>query len=376
MDKGTTNATQIKHINRQLIYNYLRRADSATKQDIVYVLHLSLPTVTQNLQFLEERGLITASSPVKNTGGRNAGSYKYVPRAKIAVGVDISRNHIRAAAVDLLGNVINVDKWHVRFSMDDSYFQKIGAIVEEIIKDSAVFDEQILGVGIAVPGLVSKDGSHVTYGLTMNFTGATLEEFTRYIPYKARLLHDAHAAGYGELRADDRADDAFYLNICNTIGGCVLINGQVYMGEKDKAGEIGHLTLHPNERRCYCGKTGCFEMFCNAEVLSIHTRGNLGLFFDGLEEHDTKLTAVWKDYVENLSLAIHNIRMLFDSPIIVGGYVGEYIEKYMDTLYENIDERDPFNENAADYVFPCKYKVEAIAAGAAMMYVDEFIESV
>ena len=66
---------------------------------------------------------------------------------------------------------------------------------------------------------------------------------------------------------------------------------------------------------------------------------------------------LWDKYLDNLSLGIHNLRMLFDSDIILGGYVGAYIEKYMEDLCDRIDTRNPFGDPAREYLVPCKYKV-------------------
>ena len=58
--------------------------------------------------------------------------------------------------------------------------------------------------------------------------------------------------------------------------------------------------------------------------------------------------------------------------IILGGYVGAYIDNYMEELYQRVDQRFPFDESARDYLIPCRYKVEAAAAGAAISYIEEF----
>ena len=76
MEKLSANEIKIK--NRQLIYQYIRTNQQASKQDIVVALQLSLPTVTQNLEYLKEQGLIDTSQKIKNTGGRNATAFSYV----------------------------------------------------------------------------------------------------------------------------------------------------------------------------------------------------------------------------------------------------------------------------------------------------------
>ena len=69
---------EIKTKNRQIIYNYIRKQGSVSKQEIVVEMQLSLPTVTTNLDFLKKQGLIDTSGKIKNTGGRNATAFTYV----------------------------------------------------------------------------------------------------------------------------------------------------------------------------------------------------------------------------------------------------------------------------------------------------------
>lgn len=75
-------------------------------------------------------------------------------------------------------------------------------------------------------------------------------------------------------------------------------------------------------------------------------------------------------------MAIHNVRMLFDGMVILGGYVGAYAGRYMDDICRRVDERNPFGDRAKDYLVECRYKVEASAAGAALFYIDEFLDKI
>ena len=62
------------------------------------------------------------------------------------------------------------------------------------------------------------------------------------------------------------------------------------------------------------------------------TGGDLEKFFELLETKDLGARRHWNRYLEYLSIGIHNIRMLYDTKIVIGGYVGAYIEKYMEDL--------------------------------------------
>jgi len=371
-------STEIKLKNRQMIYRYIRSQDSVSKQDIVVGLQLSLPTVTQNLQYLEEQGLVDTSKKIKYTGGRNATAYTYIKNAKMAIGVYTTGNHINAVAVDLSGNVVEMIRERIEFNLDDeNYLKKLGEMVEQVKVNAGIADENLLGVGISVPSLVSDDGEQVIYGLTLNFTGKTRAQIAKYIPYDNRLFHDSYAAGYAEIWIDHRVRNAFYISLSNSVGGSVVIDNEIYEGNTHKGGEIGHMVVVPDGgKQCYCGQYGCFDTVCNTGNLDHYTNGNLEEFFRLLKEGDVTAQKLWDKYLDDLALAIHNVRMLFDNVVILGGYVGANIEEYMETLYKRVDKLNPFDDKASDYLIPCKYKVEATAAGAAILYINKFINTI
>lgn len=66
--------------------------------------------------------------------------------------------------------------------------------------------------------------------------------------------------------------------------------------------------------------------------------------------------------------------MLYDTKIVIGGYVGAYIEKYMEDLCARVDARDSFKEKSERYLVPSKYKKEPTGVGAAIHMIDEFFE--
>lgn len=362
----------------QLIYQYIRKEGSVSKQDIVLGLKLSLPTITQNLQYLEKMNLINTSGKIQNTGGRNATAYTYEKRARAAIGMYLTEHYINCVSVDLSGEVIKMVRKRIGFDLsDENYLKEIGAIVEQVKIESKISDKNLLGVGISVPSLISGDGEEVIYGMTLNFTGRTRSEIAKYVPYRNRLFHDSITAGHAEVWGEENIQNAFYISLSNSVGGAALVDKEIYLGNGKKGGEVGHMTVIPeNGEICYCGKKGCFDTVCRSTNLDQYADGNLERFFELLDEGDKEAARLWDTYLNYLSLGIHNVRILFDSDIIIGGYVGAYIEKYMEELCRRVDERNPFDDRAKGYLRPCKYKIEASAAGAALHFVDEFFETI
>lgn len=379
MSTEKISAKEIKAKNRQLIYRYIRENHSVSKQDVVVDLQLSLPTVTTNLDFLKKHGLIDTSDKIKNTGGRNATAYTYIKNARAAIGVELTGHHMAVVALDLSGEIIGMERHNnIRFDLeDDAYLREIGAMVERVKQEAGIEDEKLLGVGISVQGLISEDGEHITYGKTLNFAKLEREEIAVHIPYRNRLIHDSYAAGYREAWRNSQLQNSFYFNLGNNIGGTIIIDDVIYEGNTLKGGEIGHMAaVLKGGELCYCGRRGCFDTVCKAGKLTCYTDGDLDEFFRVLKEGDETAKGLWDEYLDYLAMAIHNVRMLFDGIIILGGYVGAHVGDYLDAICSRVDERNPFGDQARDYLVGCRYKVAASAAGAALWYIDEFLDNI
>lgn len=369
------NNIEIKKINRTNIYQLLRNNSGMTKQDIVNDLHLCLPTISQNINELQSEGLVEISGSIGNTGGRRARAYGIVKDARTAIGLDITKNHVAVVAIDLTGSIIECVRTRKKYERTDEYYQYIGNLVNTLIEKANLNRDQILGVGIGIPGLVTEDHQTVFFGEILNFTNATCSEFSKYIPYKTALFNDANAASFAEIWASKEITNAFYIMLSNNIGGSIVINNQIYAGEHLRSGEVGHLKIIPNGKQCYCGQKGCVDTYCAATVLSSTTDGNLESFFSLLKIGDKNASKIWDEYLDYLAITVNNLHMLFDCKVILGGYIGEYIEDYMEEFRERAKRLNSFVADA-DYLMVCSYKTEAIAAGAALNFISDFVNSI
>lgn len=364
----------LKLENRNRVFNRILEAESISSSALGYDLQLSRPTIKQNLTELLEQGLIYESGSIGYTGGRRAKTYSVVKKGRVAIGIDITRNHITIIMLNLTGELIYEKRIRHPFSLEEAYMRYLGDLVKEAVVSQNV-DEEVLGVGIAVPGLITEDHKKIFYGEILSFTGITVDVFAQYIPYPCRLYNDADAGGYAEISQSKELSDAFYISLSNNVGGSILINHKVYRGEGSRSGEIGHMTIVPDGRDCYCGQKGCFETYGNAVILANMFDGDLAMFFHELETGNPKCKKIWEEYIKYLAIAVNNVRMLFDCKVILGGYVGAYLEKYLPDVKELVRERNTF-EDHADYLYVCKVKKEALALGAALPFIHEFWKSV
>lgn len=375
MPRSHTTNSEVKKNNRNRIFRYICRHGQVSNPDIAYALQLSLPTVLQNTRELMGRGLVEEKGEMDSTGGRKAKALTAAADARLALGLDITRNHTAFLLTNLTGDILKHQRIRMPFANERRYYAEVNSRLESFLRECKKADGNILGLGISLPGVVNQQKKEITYSHVLEVEGVSFEFISGFFSWPCVFLNDANAGAYGEgihLENDSRF---FYLSLSNTVGGAVFSRGDLVLGEEFRCGEVGHMTLIPGGKRCYCGREGCVDVYCSAKRLSDYAEGKLENFFQELEQGNERIGEIFKEYLNDLSLVIHNIHMMLDCRIILGGYAGSYLEPYLEQLRTLVRRRSPFGENCG-YISTCRYPVEAAAYGAAMNVVEKFMSQV
>ena len=187
---------------------------------------------------------------------------------KYGFGVDLGGTTVKIAFFDKTGTML--DKWEIPTVTADNGAQilpDIAASVLSYLSKQNISKEQIIGIGIGVPGPVDDDGNvnrctNLGWGV-FNIHQA-LGELTG-LAIKAG--NDANVAALGEAWKGGAVgcDNMVLATFGTGVGGGIVVNGKPINGVHGAAGEIGHLTLERDETEmCTCGKYGCAEQYCSA----------------------------------------------------------------------------------------------------------------
>lgn len=376
IEKGLTNIS-VKKINRSKVYQYIYRKKITSKLQIVQDLQMGLSTVSQNLNLLEQDGLIEKNGYFKSTGGRKANAIQIVSDFRISIGIGILKNMFHITAVDLYGNALYTNTIPFPYSNTPDYYKQVTDKIKEFIATNQYDEEKILGVSIATQGITSPDHSTVLYGNIMNNTGMILEDFSRYLPYPCYLEHDSKSAAFLELWKHPELDSAVVFLLNRNLGGAIITNHQIHQGSSMHSGTIEHICINPDGPLCYCGNRGCLETYCSANALEQAAGMNIKDFFSLLREKKSpQLTQIWKDYLHHLAFAMKNINLIIDAPIIISGYLAPYfLEDDIAYLTKHINVSSPFALNK-EQIFVGTNGQYTPAIGAALFYVNQFIHAI
>lgn len=375
-EKGLTTIA-LKKINRSKIYQYIYRSKLTSKLQIVQDLQMGLSTVSQNLNLLENEGLIEKNGYFDSTGGRKANAIQIVSDFRISIGVGILKNMFHITAIDLYGNTVYTDTIPLTYSNTAAYYQQITDKVKDFIEKNQYPEDKIFGVSIATQGITSPDNTTVIYGNIMNNTGMRLKDFSRHLPYPCHLEHDSKSAAFLELWNHPELDSAVVFLLNRNLGGAIITNHQIHQGCSMHSGTIEHICVNPDGPLCYCGNRGCLETYCSANSLEQASGMTIKEFFPLLREKKSpQLIQIWEDYLKHLAFAMKNLNLVIDAPIIISGYLAPYFtEDDTDYLLRQINSMTPF-ELKEEQILVGTHGQYTPAIGAALFYVKEFIQSV
>lgn len=357
--------------NKVRIARYISAMGTASKGEIAKSLHMSMPTVLQNVKELSELGVVTEEGEYASTGGRKAKALSVSREAGASVGVDITNHHITFVLVNTRKELTSSKRIFRTYVRDRAYMQALKEDIFQFIEDSGLLPEKILGIGFSLPGIVDQKKSLLLRSHTLKVKNVSFRELGGSLGYPFILKNDANSAAEAEL--GKKRSHAVYLSLSDTVGGAVYMEERLYEGDNLKSAEFGHMIIEREGRRCYCGKRGCLDAYCRAGILKESAGAGLEEFFRLLREGDAHAGSVWEEYLDSVAVAVSNLRMVFDCDIILGGYVGGYLEEYMPRLSEKVKQYNNFDEDTK-YLHTGKYGLEASAYGAALYFIDGFFE--
>lgn len=364
---------QIKQTNRQQIYRHIYGEKKVSQQEISYALRLSRPTVAAALAEMEEQGLIRKNGQLDTDAiGRKAAAYSIVPDYGVAIGVEVMRRLVKIMAVDLYGQDLGRTVAEIQFEKEERYFRQVSDQVLKFVGSLSLREEQVLGIGIAIQGLVSSDGSEVLYGKILDCTGLKIDVFTRFLPYPCRFIHDPDAAALSELWCSPELKHAFYLSMSRHLGGSMIRDREILTGISGRSTVFEHIVMDPDGAPCYCGMRGCLETICSMKALL--GDGEPEPFFKAVRAGRGAERERWDRYLASVGRMIATLRLVRDADVILGGHLAPWFtEEDLLQLYDEIRRWCPFGDRE-DFLHISKMPSHNITVGAALFYIRAFLE--
>lgn len=151
----------------------------------------------------------------------------------------------------------------------------IEGVILDTINETGATRKDFVGIGVGAPGPLDRKEGLVVVAPNLGWRDFPLRDrISSRLHLPVTLDNDANCATVGEfwLGAARGARNVVGITIGTGIGGGLILNGELYHGSSDVAGEIGHTTIDVNGRHCKCGNYGCLEAYASGPAIATRAR--------------------------------------------------------------------------------------------------------
>lgn len=352
--KHTGDATLLRKVNESAILELIRDEGPISRSELARLLHLSPPTITRIVNPLIEAGLVIEGEQGSSKGGRRPILLELNHRASLVIGIYVHQNMVGALA-DLNGDIL--ERRTVPSIPGEEGVHQLITLIQDLYQASDQFDAPVRGVGVGAPAVtLSKEGI-VTWAPVFGWRDLPLKrrlEDALGLPVFVENEVNLIAVGESWRGAGQGVPNLICISLGAGIGAGIILNGRLYRGSHDAAGEVGYII--PNES-CLGQKYdnyGCLESLAGSTSILYRTQQRLAagepstlsqLWVDDPSQltAQTVLTAarngdvlaetVIQETVDYLSIAVANLACILDPErIIISGDLAEFGDLFIDPV--------------------------------------------
>lgn len=312
----TWNQQVVKKNNKALVLQLIIEKEPISRADIAQVSGLNKTTVSTLVTELLEEDLIFESGPGASSGGRRPVILHFNKDAGYAIGVDIGVNYVLSVLTDLKGNILIEKNQTVTRTSYATIMSIVQDMIQSLMTEMPKSRYGIVGIGVGVPGIVNNEGA-ILLAPNLGWSNIQFKEDLEKL-YKVPVIieNEANAGAVGEQQfgAGQDQDNILYISAGIGIGVGIFVNRALYKGKSGFSGEMGHMIIDMNGKRCNCGSRGCWEAYASEQAL--------------LEMSDSSVESL----EELIQLAINGDKKAKELFEMIGNYLGFGINNIINTF--------------------------------------------
>lgn len=336
----------IRRKNKAVVFQTIRSSSPISRAAIARTTKMSPTTISRIVQELIDQGFIKEMElQTTSTPGRRAILLEIDHTSVLTVGIELDKSTFKIGIVDFDGRVIHVrDVQREIWGSPDETMEQIGQELNTIIEQQKIDSKKIIGVGIGIPGLVDTQNGEVILSAQLGWNRIDVVDKLKMITgyevvidneLKVKALAEySHGAAKGSTRTA-------IIGFGNGVGSALVIEGEVYRGDTNSAGEIGHTIVDPNGAMCECGKIGCLQTYIAessliTEANKVTRISSLDELFEQRRQGQLWATNIVDRAIAYIGITIANVISLYNpGTVIVSGNLVENYDEIRSVIEQN-----------------------------------------
>lgn len=378
----------MKSVNKSIVLNKIRVDAPISRAQIAKDTELTPPTVSSIVKDFLEQGLIKESESGHSSGGRKPTMLRINQQAFYVIGIDAGPETVNCIVSDLGGNIEKRLSVSIHLpTTEDAFMDMLKQCITDIIKSAALDPELTLGIGVAMHGVVDVETGTSLYAPNLNLRDIPIKEsLENTFDMDVIVENDARAMALGEAWFGEHGvpESMLAVNIGRGVGAGFIIDGELYHGDQDIAGEVGHMTIDMNGEICACGNKGCLQTFATGDAIGRRAAGKIGhgdrnvrpltgeMVYERAASGDTSHIKVLEETGDVIGIALTNlIHIMNPGKIVLGGGVMKAADILLPHIRQSVGSRALTKEAKQTQITVTELGDEATLLGAVSLFLVE-----
>ncbi|WP_432402096.1 ROK family transcriptional regulator [Wukongibacter sp. M2B1] len=330
----------IKQNNLKMILDIIKDKRSISRAEMVKMTNMSPTSVSRIVGSLIDLGLVKETEASSSGVGRKAILLDLDLESVMTIGVYINKHIINVGIVNFGGEILYQDK--IKLNSKDIYpeaiISKACSIIKQTIKDSKIDCSKIIGIGVSLPGIIDSKKGTVIFSASLSWENVNIAKaIENKLNIKTIVDNDVKLEALAEslYGVGKNSGKTALVNFGRGVGSALIIDGEIFRGVTNIAGEIGHITIDPNGILCECGRRGCLQTFIVEDNLieeanKVKEIVDIKEIFEASHNGENWAVSILERAVTYMCITINNIVCMYNPDTIV--LSGSLIEAYPEIL--------------------------------------------
>ncbi|MCP4401657.1 MAG: ROK family transcriptional regulator [bacterium] len=323
-----------RKFNSRITFDTIRLHSPITRVEIVKITGLTASAISSLTADLLAQGLIVEKGRRKGNRGQPAIDLEINPNSRFSIGFELGRDHISGLLLNLAGHIIKEVHREWQYPPPEIALPFLAKQVKQLITQSAISPERLLGVGVAMPGPFLTSKKNIVYPIDFPHWERfpIVDKLQELLGYQVFLENNARASAIGEqFHGDGRLyEEFFYLDFGAWLGGAMISGGRPYQENSPHAAQLDRIPLVIRKRMVLGLRPLCD--FLNIRSVQVSDTEELKELF---QQQNPYLWEWLNEAVEQLHIIIESINSLLGPEVIFVG--GRLPESIIDYLLERLD---------------------------------------
>ncbi len=337
----TITSAEMRSVNRSAVLDYIRRNSPVARSVMAHDLKLSLPTVMRIVDELIAHGWVRPTGTKEWSSSRRRDLLEYYKDGHAVIGVDLGGTKMFGALANIGGEIIGEQTINGHGTSGEASYAMLEEIICELMRVPRLRGQKIRGIAVGAPGVTRTQAGIVEWAPSLNWRDYPLKQkLEKRFRLPCIVDNDVNLAALGEqwFGAGDGAHNIVLIAIGTGVGAGLIVDGMLYRGHNNAAGEVGFLVSSRAELDQQYEKFGALESVISGTGIAERAQRSLSgklsherlaqitsqEVFEAYRRREEWSIPLINETVDYLSIAIVNISTLLDPELIIlGGGVSE-----------------------------------------------------